>query len=158
MNKKTILYTLGLAAIPLLFFLFGGAGNVLGLIPPGNHPSNLSNFLNATTMNTSSDKKPGNPYYSRTPKDPLRANTGIIPARGPIIVPPAVLNCFAQMPNLPANAVGPVSSSRSIPTASPFTRTTRWAWIVPKRFAAGVAVTSVISLTTDLSLPGNATA
>jgi len=71
MNKRTILYTLGLAAISLLFFLFGGAVNVLGLISPGNQPSNLSNFLNVTTMNTTSDKKSGNPYYSRTDQTKL---------------------------------------------------------------------------------------
>ena len=72
MSKKPILFTLCLAIVLLLFVLAGGAGNAVRLVSPGHPSSNLTNFLNTTTMNSTSDKKPGNPYYSRT--DQTRLN------------------------------------------------------------------------------------
>ena len=74
MSKKSILFTFCLATVMLLFVLAGGAGNAVRLMSPGNPSSNLNNFLNTTTMNTSSDKKPGNPYYSRTDQSRLHVS------------------------------------------------------------------------------------
>ena len=71
MSKKTIIYTLCLAALLLFIVLVGSAGSAARLISPVNHSANLTNFLNTTTMNSTSDKKPGNPYYSRTDQSRL---------------------------------------------------------------------------------------